>query len=612
MECFTAISTRMSFEELKKMKRKKLLGHPLLRKYLPLVHEDLDSVYSRDLQKWLVVAPIIGLTTGLTITGIAALLLGKLWPVVLNYYLGHHWAIVPSLVLAFAITGLIMQYFTPNANEHSTEEVIRSYHEHEGDIDVRPFAPKILAAIINVGFGGSAALEGPSIYGGAAIGSWLWTKLRRFRFNNRDRRIMLICGAAAGMSAVFRAPLTGIVFALEMPYRDDLAHEALVPSLIASVVSYVTLGAFLGSAPLFNFHSSGSYHRTDLYWSALLGLLVGLVAMVFVVTFRRTRVFFVNWRIPHWTKLAIGGLLTGLCGVLFLHIYGGSLVPIGPNYEAVGDILNRTHSSSQLLVFSGFKLSATIATLASGGVSAMFVPLFLTGGALGTAFAQSIVHSPALELYAAVGMASFISAGYKTPLAAVVFVAEATGGHAFIIPALIGAAVAYAVSGDASASGDQHLHETAKTSPLRSIPVSEIMQQHIISAPANLSIGEFVQMLSPDIQHEVFPVFEHKRLLGAVNPLCITHIPPDQWSRTTLRDVADKRVETVAPDTDVMEALRLLTTEHRRPMLLVLSPENEVKGIVTKTDILRVLNDYGSAAEQTAAHEGKESTTEVS
>ncbi len=577
------------------MKRKKLLSHPVLRKYLPLVHEDLTSVYSRDLQKWLVVAPIIGLTTGLAITGIAALLLGRLWPWVLSYYLGHHWAIVPGLVLSFAVTGLIMQFLTPNPDEHSTEEVIRSYHEHEGDIDVRPFAAKIFAAITTVGFGGSAALEGPSIYGGAAIGSWMWTKVRRFRFDSRDRRIMLICGAAAGMSAVFRAPLTGIVFALEMPYRDDLAHEALVPSLIASVVSYVTLGAFLGSAPLFNFPVSYTYHRNDLYWSALLGLLIGLVAMAFVVTFRRARVFFVNWQVPHWVKLSIGGLLTGLCGVLFLHIYGGSLVPLGPNYEAVGAVLDKTHSSSQLLVFSGLKLAATIFTLASGGVSAMFVPLFLTGGSLGTAFAQSIVHSPAVGLYAAVGMAAFISAGYKTPLAAVVFVAEATGGHAFIIPALIGAAVAYAVSGDASASGDQRLHETAKASLLRYIPVSEIMQQHVISAPASLSVGDFVKMLTPDVQHEAFPVFEDERLLGAVNPLCITRIAPEKWARTSLRDVVDQRVGTITPDTDVMEALRLLTTEHRQPMLLVVASDGDVKGIVTKTDILQVLKDYGTA-----------------
>ncbi|MGA8531363.1 MAG: chloride channel protein [Acidobacteriaceae bacterium] len=445
--------------------------HPLLRRFLSLVREDLTVVYERDLRKWLIVAPIIGVITGLAITAIAVVILKLMWPPILEYYLHHHWAIVPGLVLGCAIAGLIMQYLTPDPDEHSTEEVIRSYHEHEGRIDVRSFVPKIVAAVATVGFGGSAALEGPSIYGGGAIGSWLWMRLaslrgssagvpflRRLRLTDRDRRIMLICGAAAGMSAVFRAPLTGIVFALEMPYRDDLAHEALVPSLLASVVAYVTLSSFLGAAPLFNFGGSQTFTRRDLYWSALLGLLIGLLAMVLVITFRRVRTFFIHWRRPHWIKLALGGLLTGLCGFLFLRIYPGNLVPLGPNYEAVDTVLNGHHATAQLLVFSGLKLAATLFTLGAGGVSAMFVPLFLTGGSLGTAFAQSIAHSPATGLYAAVGMASFLAAGYKTPLAAVVFVAEATGGHAFIVPALIGAAVAYAASGDASASGDQRLH----------------------------------------------------------------------------------------------------------------------------------------------------------
>ncbi len=449
----------------------RLLQHPVLGKYLSPVHEDLTAVYARDLRKWLIIAPVIGLTTGLIITGVVVILLQKLWPPVLAFYLAHHWAIVPGLVLGFTVTGLIMQFFTPDPDEHSTEEIIRSYHEHEGKIDTRSFVPKIAAAITTVGFGGSAALEGPSIYGGGAIGSWLWKIFRRLplgrlRLEDRDRRIMLICGAAAGMSAVFRAPLTGIVFALEMPYRDDLAHEALVPSLIASVVSFVTLSFFLGATPLFNFSGSTAYTGRDLYWSALLGLIVGLIAMIFVITFRRARRFFVKWRVPHWVKLATGGLLTGLCGLLFLQFYPGNLVPLGPNYEAVGDILSNSHPTSMLIVFSVLKLAATLFTLAAGGVSAMFVPLFLTGGSIGTAFAQSVVHSPVLDLYAAVGMASFLAAGYKTPLAAVVFVAEATGGHAFIIPALIGAAVSYAVSGDASASGDQRLHEGVKVRKL--------------------------------------------------------------------------------------------------------------------------------------------------
>lgn len=448
-------------ETVPRTMKERALNHRLLRRYLPLVQEDLGAIYSRDLLKWLMIAPVIGVMTGLAITAIAVIILGRMWPVVFAFYLAHHWAIVPGLVGGFALTGLIMQFLTPDPDEHSTEEIIRSYHEHEGEVKMRSFFPKLLAAITTVGFGGSAALEGPSIYGGAAIGSWLWTKLRRFRLDARDRRIMLICGAAAGMSAVFRAPLTGIVFALEMPYRDDLAHEALVPSLIASVVSFVTMSSFLGGSPLFNFASASEYAGRDLVWCALLGALVGLVAMAFVVTFRRARGFFVRWALPHWMKLSLGGFLTGVCGLVFVQLYPGTLMPIGPNYEAVGQILKLPHSSAELVVFSGLKLAATLSTLAAGGVSAMFVPLFLTGGALGTAFAQSVVHSPALGLYAAVGMASFISAGYKTPLAAVVFVAEATGGHAFIIPALIGAAVAYAVSGDASASGDQRLHEGA-------------------------------------------------------------------------------------------------------------------------------------------------------
>ncbi|MGC1224973.1 MAG: chloride channel protein [Candidatus Sulfotelmatobacter sp.] len=434
----------------------------MIDRYSSIVRGDLTEVYARDLRKWLIIAPIIGLTTGLFITGLVVIILGKMWPPILQYYLNHHWSIVPGLVVAFVVTGLIMQFLTPDPNEHSTEEIIRSYHEHEGRVDVRWFAPKILAAITTVGSGGSAALEGPSIYGGAAIGSWLWTKLRRLRLSERDRRIVLICGAAAGMSAVFRAPLTGIVFALEMPYRDDLAHEALVPSLIASVVSFVTLSSFLGAAPIFDFTGCNSFTRVDVYWSALLGLIIGLVGMVFVLIFRRSRSFFVHWSAPHWLKLGIGGLGTGLCGLLFLHLYPGHLVPLGPNYDAVGEILGKSHSTTELVVFSVLKLAATLFTLGVGGVSAMFVPLFLTGGSIGTAFGQAVAHSSCLNLYAAVGMASFISAGYKTPLAAVVFVAEATGGHAFVVPALIGAAVAYAVSGDASASADQRLHEGEK------------------------------------------------------------------------------------------------------------------------------------------------------
>ena len=173
--------------------------HPLLRKYTALVNEDLTATYSRDIQKLLLVTPVIGVSAGLIITGIAVLVLDVIWKALLPYYLAHHRAIVVGLVAGFFMTGLIMQFRTPDPDEHSTKEIVRSYQEHQGDIDIGPFWWKLLAAVITVGSGGSAALEGPSIYSGGAIGSLLWTKLRRFGLEARDRRIMLISGAAAGM-----------------------------------------------------------------------------------------------------------------------------------------------------------------------------------------------------------------------------------------------------------------------------------------------------------------------------------------------------------------------------------------------------------------------------
>ena len=573
------------------------LQHPLLQKYAPLIHEDLAAIYARDLRKWLVIAPVVGVITGLMTTAIAVLILNRMWPPILSYYLRHHWAMLLGLLLGCLATGLIMQYLTPDPDEHSTEEIIRSYHEHQGDVNTRALLPKLLAAVTTVGFGGSAALEGPSIYGGGAIGSWLWKQFRgnvlfskgRFKLDARDRRIMLICGAAAGMSAVFRAPLTGIVFALEMPYKDDLAHEALLPSLIASVVSFMTLSWFLGSAPLFDLAAEPAFTRRDLLWCALLGLVIGLVGMAFVTTFRRVRGFCVGWQVAHWVKLSTGGVLTALCGIAFLHFYNGPLTPLGPNYEAVGLILQHPHSSAELILFGVFKLTATIFTLGAGGVSAMFVPLFLTGGSFGVAFAQSVVHSPSLALYAAVGMSSLIAAGYKTPLAAVVFVAEATGGHAFIIPSLIGAAVAYAVSGDASASGDQRLHEAVKVQAFESITVGEVMQSDVIAAPAALTLREFAATLTPHTRHEVFPVFDGEKLVGTCSIRTLSHVPPEEWSARAVRDITQPLVARVSPETPLPEALRLMLREDSEPTLLVVEEDRKVVGILTKTDILQTL-----------------------
>jgi CIC family chloride channel protein len=575
----------------------KFLNHPRLRKYTAIVRRDLSASYSRDLHKWLLVAPIVGVLTGLLTTLISQSVLKWLWPNFLALIFVHPVLAVPILAAGFLIAGLLMQYLTPDPNEHSTEEIIRSYHEHEGDIRMRPFVPKLAAAIATVGFGGSAALEGPSIYGGGALGSWLWTKLKRLRLEPNDRRILLISGAAAGMGAVFRAPLTGIVFALEMPYKDDLAHEALLPSLIASVVAYATLASFLGTRPFFDFAEGTSFSGNELLWAALLGLGCGLVTLVFDLGYRRVRTFFVRLRVSHWIKMAAGGILTGLCGWAFLAMFHGRLVPIGPNYEAVGEILQHAHSTLELAVFGVLKLVATACSLGAGGVSAMFVPLFLTGGSFGAAFAQSIGQAHALDLYAAVGMAAFLAGGYKTPLTAVVFVAEATGGHSYIIPALIGAAVAYAVSGEASVSGDQRLHEAVRVAELWRGAVSEVMQRQVVSADAQLSLREFLRETAARYPHAAYPVAENGQTVGVVAMASLAAVDPDKWDEVRVGDLAVRDVPRVPPDCSLQEALRLFSADQQsQPLLLVTSPGGDLEGIVARSDLLAALHPEGNSS----------------
>ena len=225
----------------------------------------------------------------------------------------------------------------------------------------------------------------------------------------------------------------------------------------------------------------------------------------------------------------------------------------------------------------------------------MFVPLFLSGGALGSAFAQSIVHTRSFDLYAAVGMAAFIAAGYKAPLTAVVFVAEVTGGHSFIIPSLIGAACAYAISGESSASGDQRLHEVARFSGIMGVSIGEVMRRQVVSVQASASLSDFAQSVSAHHRHAIFPVYDGDSALGTVAVWILSRIPPQRWDRVTIGEVCNRATARVPASCDLLEALRLLLRQDSQQMLLIGPPNGVVEGIVTKTDILRSLQGGSTA-----------------
>ena len=186
-------------------------------------------------------------------------------------------------------------------------------------------------------------------------------------------------------------------------------------------------------------------------------------------------------------------------------------------------------------------------------------------------------------------MAAFIAAGYKAPLTAVDFVAETTGGHSYIIPSLIGAAVAYAVSGEASVSGDQHLHETAKLAELSGMAVRDVMQRRVISVQAGSTIREFVATVVARHRHTIFPVYEGEQVIGTISVSDLSRVAPADWDKITVGQFADRGAIHVMEDCDLSEALRILMRERGAQMLLVTDAAGALNGIVTKTDILRAV-----------------------
>jgi CIC family chloride channel protein len=193
-----------------------------------------------------VLSTVLGLLTGIVVAVFDYVTNLTLWARFSSVFSSNYLFIPPSVLLALLISGFLLTRSSTPMNS-GTEEVVAAYNDADGKIDTRSFPQKMLAAVLTIGLGGSAGQEGPSVYAGGVVGAWVWGKMTRIGLTEDDRRTLVLAGAAAGIGAIFKAPLTGIIFALEAPFKDDLAHDALVPSLVAAVTSYLTLIAIDGS-----------------------------------------------------------------------------------------------------------------------------------------------------------------------------------------------------------------------------------------------------------------------------------------------------------------------------------------------------------------------------
>ncbi|MBU4557284.1 MAG: chloride channel protein, partial [Actinobacteria bacterium] len=463
---------------------------------------------------------------------------------------------------------------------------IEAFHERGGVFRFRSFPGKVMAAIATVGFGGSAGLEGPSIYMGGAIGSFVLRKIRRFGFTDDDVRTLMIAGAAAGVSAVFKAPLTGIVFALEVPYRDDLTREALIPSLIASVSSYLVLVQFLGVEPLFLVSERYTFGTRDLLFPIAIGLGVGLLARAFVASFHGFSALARRMPVPLWVRTASGGLLTGLFGLAALKLFGEPVV-LGTGYSAIDGLVTGAYTTPDAVWLLVLKAGAVIATLASGAAGGIFIPMIMLGATSGV-IVRGVLPGAVGPMFPVVGMAAFLAAGYNTPIAATVFIAETTGGAGYIIPGLVAAAVAFTVAGKTSVSDKQRWRRETRLDRMMGARVGTIMTPDVITLRSTESLLTFVTERMVHLRHKSMPVVdEDGALVGMVGLYDVDPIPKEDWARLTIEDVMSKEVLTVTRSTLIGELVAQMAERDidRVPVVDADDP-TALLGIVSTTDVM--------------------------
>lgn len=352
------------------------------------------------------------------------------WHVIGTY---RAWLVVLLPALGGLASGFIVQRFAPEAKGAGTDAMIESFHHNDGHVRARVPFVKGLASAFVLGTGGSAGREGPVIQIGAGIGSTLG---RLFKVTPRRRRHLLLAGAAAGIGAVFRAPLGGAIVAVEILYREDFESEALVSCIIASVTGYSIFAHFLGHGTIFKMETVPAF--TDIRELGLylfLGCACALLGIVFVVAFRSFSDFFKELSVPEWVKPGIGGLGVGIIALFLPEVTGAGW---GYLQEALlGKIAVQT-----MIIICLMKILTTCLTIGSGGSGGLFGPALFIGGMLGgtvgyffNGLYPEIVSEP--SSFILVGMAAFFAGVANAGIGALIMVAEISGSYRLIAPLML-------------------------------------------------------------------------------------------------------------------------------------------------------------------------------
>ncbi len=354
----------------------------------------------------------------------------------------RQWVLCLLPAIGGLLSGLIVYTWAPEAEGHGTDAFIDAFHNKSGYIRTRVPFVKGLASVITLASGGSAGREGPIAQIGAGIGSWVG---RTLHLSVRERRLLLLAGCAAGLGAIFRAPLGGALTSIEVLYREDFEAEGIILCIISSVAGYAIFTTIFGHEPIFEIASVHFRNPLELVFYGILALVCVPFGYAYVKVFYGLRDHFFR-RIPLKKMFipALGGTLVGILGIWFPQVLSGG-------YGIIQQALRGDLSVQLMFAVAAVKILATSFTISSGGSGGVFGPSLFIGAMLGGAVGQlghewlpSIVSHPGA--FALVGMAAFFAGVAKAPIGALLMVCEMTGGYGLVVPLMFASVVAILLS----------------------------------------------------------------------------------------------------------------------------------------------------------------------
>ncbi|VVB94405.1 Zinc metalloprotease [uncultured archaeon] len=492
------------------------------------------------------------------------------------------------------IAGIIVFTYASEAEGDGVDAVIDAYNNKRGFIRKRVPLIKAITSMITIGSGGSAGREGPIAQIGAGFGSTLASFLK---LSDRDRRIMVICGTAAGIGSIFKAPLGGAIFAIEVLYKSDMETEGLVPAFISSTVAYSIFSSFFGWGHIFTTPSFNFTDPRELVFYGILGVLCAVTAILFVIILYglRDKVFKPLKIKPHF-KPAIGGLLVGIIAIIFPEVlgtgYGWTQIAINGDIVKISIIL--------MMVLVLLKIIATSFTISSGGSGGLFAPSLVIGSMVGGAFGQiSAILFPGIITqpgsYALVGMGALLAGAAKVPIAAIVMVSEMAGNYNLLAPLMVASTISYMLSGKWTTNEKQVENRTSSPAHRREMTVdileSALVKDAMTTNTITVSPSLCVQCVL-DLIHKYgytgFPVVDDIKLVGIITFEDAEKVPADKRDSTPVKDVMTRKLIVAEPEDSLEEALIELLDKNVGRLLVVDSTDpTKLVGILTKIDIIR-------------------------